>query len=111
MKLWPVVRCLAILTILLWIPSYARADSGSASLDCQKNALFASARQDSSQVPDDVAAWLSPQRVRLASETSCCAQEEIQSCYASVSSESGCSISYVGCGRGGSCLCVVIYPF
>jgi hypothetical protein len=110
MKLRPVVRCLAILAMLLWIPTYARADSGGTALDCQGKDPLASARQDSSQGPDDAAVWLSPQRVQLASETSCCSYEEVQSCYASVSPESGCGISYVGCSRWGSCFCAVLCP-
>lgn len=110
MRLRSVVGCFATLTMLVWIPLYAQADSGSASPDCQKNAPFASARQVSSQVPEGVAAWLPTQRVRLVSENSCCTPEEIQSCYASVAPESGCAVSYAGCNRWGHCFCVVECP-
>jgi hypothetical protein len=42
--------------------------------------------------------------------TSCCTQEEIQSCYASVTPENGCGVSYVGCGPRAICFCAVDCP-
>jgi hypothetical protein len=44
-----------------------------------------------------------------AGSSSCCTQEEIDSCYASAA-ENGCAVQYVGCFRFSHCACAVICP-
>lgn len=47
----------------------------------------------------------------LKSDTSCCTQQEIDSCYASATPENGCFVSYVGCSRFSTlCFCSVLCP-
>jgi len=48
---------------------------------------------------------------QLNADTSCCTQEEIDSCYASAA-EDGCTVQYVGCFRfSPTCACAVICPY
>jgi hypothetical protein len=114
MKLRPVVLCLTLMMALLSVSSARAADSEGASVHCEMTALLASitAPQISAEAQNGPEALNPLPTAQLKSDTSCCTQEEIQSCYASATPENGCFVSYVGCGRfAPTCFCAVICPY
>ena len=114
MSLRSAVRCLTTLLIaVLSVVSPAWASPEGASANCGLNDPLASitAPQISAEPGTSPEALNPLQTSELKSDTSCCTQEEIQSCYASATPENGCHVAFVGCSRfSAACFCVVDCP-
>lgn len=89
-----IALCLAVL-VMMMAPAAWAADAPSA--DCGEKAFLASLTAP--QVSADGAAVeaLDPLKDATAASTSCCTQQEINDCYASVEPGSGCYVEGISC--------------
>lgn len=100
-----IALCLAV--VMMMVPA-AWADSlGAPSADCGQAPPLMSVA--SPQVPADAASLevLNPLKDANFASTSCCTQQEIDHCYASVEPGSGCYVERITCWYNNECWCQI----